>query len=279
MSSLRSDGTDGEIKHSMLYPARAKRVKNRICRSHPSTAGADMSQEVRFPAIERIVFGQPAAQRLRAEPAVAGQSYFPHRDRHHESHDGRCRKSPRRARRSLRRDSTTGSAAHSARRRPGGGAQSANRWRRSDRYLRWGSVTDAAKMVRLCLQHDITDADGFEAFRTSSMRTASGRSRLRCADGAQSRFPPRSRPASFTLRPDAQIPQQGKHNLLHPSSCRASRFSIPRPACTRRSDMGYPTGIRAAPTTRPKGFARKPPIRRATRLHACAEALELGPPL
>ena len=28
-----------------------------------------------------------------------------------------------------------------------------------------GSVTDAGKMVQLCLQHDITDVDGFDAFR------------------------------------------------------------------------------------------------------------------
>ena len=28
-----------------------------------------------------------------------------------------------------------------------------------------GSVTEAGKLVRLCLQHDITDVDGFEPFR------------------------------------------------------------------------------------------------------------------
>ena len=70
-----------------------------------------------------------------------------------------------------------------------------------------GSVTDAAKMVGLCLGNDVTDPAQLDNFRARI--DADGRTErppVKPPPSAPSRCPPRCRPASSTLRPAAPTP-------------------------------------------------------------------------
>jgi maleylacetate reductase len=120
-----------------------------------------------FPALERVIYGRPAAQALAAEVERIGArrvflvvSGTMNRttdevekvraalgDRYAASYDGIPPFTPR---------SAVLKAAQLAR--------SAN----ADLVVTFGggSVTEAGKMVRLCLQHDIRDVNGFDRFRT-----------------------------------------------------------------------------------------------------------------
>src|SRR4051812_24767982 len=121
---------------------------------------------VEFPALERLVYGKPAAQALAAEIERMGArrvflvvSGTMNRttdevekvrsalgDRYAGSYDGIPPFTPR-----------------SAVLKAAALARSGN----ADLVVTFGggSVTEAGKMVRLCLQHDITDVDGFDRFR------------------------------------------------------------------------------------------------------------------
>ena len=70
-----------------------------------------------------------------------------------------------------------------------------------------GSVTDAAKMVGLCLGNDVTAPEQLDAFRAwiTPDRRMSGRRRSRRACGSLP-CPPRCRPASSPRSPVAPIP-------------------------------------------------------------------------
>ena len=119
-----------------------------------------------FPAIERLVYGKPAADTLRAESERLGArrvflivSGTMHRttdevekvrtalaERYAGAFDGIPPFTPRSAVVEAARAARTADA---------------------DLIVTFGggSVTEAGKLVRLCLQHDITDVDGFEPFR------------------------------------------------------------------------------------------------------------------
>ena len=119
-----------------------------------------------FPVLERVVYGRPAAQALAAEVERIGAkrvflvvSGTMNRttdevekvraalgDRHAGTYDGIPPFTPR---------SAVLKAAELA------------RCAGTDLVVTFGggSVTEGGKMVRLCLQHDITDVDGFDRFR------------------------------------------------------------------------------------------------------------------
>ncbi|MSP98521.1 MAG: maleylacetate reductase [Betaproteobacteria bacterium] len=120
-----------------------------------------------FPAIERIVYGQPAAQALRAEAerVRANRIFLIVSGTMNRTTDEVAKV------RAALGSRYAGLYDRIPPHTPRDAVLEAAREARAvgaDLIVTFGggSVTDAAKMVRLCLRHDITDCDGFDAFRT-----------------------------------------------------------------------------------------------------------------
>jgi maleylacetate reductase len=135
-----------------------------------------LAGKIVFPAIERIVYGQPAADALRVEAERLGASrVFLMVSRTMNRTTGEVGKVSA-ALGSRYAGLYDAMPAHTPREAVLDAARAASS-KGADLIVTFGggSLTDAGKMVRLCLQHRIDDIDGFDAFRSGVNPDGTGR--------------------------------------------------------------------------------------------------------